>query len=113
MVSHGLHHINVRKRVLQKKLHSYPSSNTLIRSFDFLIVVIAFLGPITSIPQAYIIFTEKSAQGVSLWTWFFSGIFSLSWLVYGIIHKEKPLIISSVLWVIVCGLVVLGGWMYP
>lgn len=112
MVSHGLHHINVRKRVLQKKLHSYPSSDKWIRSLDFLIVGIAFLGPITAIPQVYLIFTEKSVQGVSVWTWFFSGIFSLSWLVYGIVHKEKPLIISSVLWIVVSGLIVLGGWIY-
>ena len=107
MKSHGMHYIVKRKR-----LEPYPHHNKWVRIFDVFIVFVAVIGPLTALPQLYSIFAYESVQGVSLLTWFFSTIFPIPWLIYGIVHKEKPLIISSVLWIVVSFLIVIGVMMF-
>ncbi len=71
-------------------------------------VVFATIEPIATIPQILELWQKHNASGVSLITWLFYSITSCIWLAYGIIKKDKPLIVSGSLWVLSQGLVVVG-----
>jgi MtN3 and saliva related transmembrane protein len=59
-------------------------------------ILIGVLGQFVFYAQFYHIITNKSARDVSL-VGFISGLISVSsWLIYGIMLKDKPLIIANV-----------------
>ena len=66
------------------------------------------VGPFTVLPQIYTIFTTHSAQGVSLMTWALIFIVTFPWILYGVAHKDKSIIVSFTLWEIVNLAVVIG-----
>lgn len=73
------------------------------------------VGPATNIMfylQAYKIFTSKSAQDVSGAGFCMSFIGLSSWLIYGILLKNKPLIIANVFGVTGALLTLIGILMY-
>ena len=102
----GLHHYYKRKKAIKK------ANGRMAHIFDDFMYVIAIVMPLTTIPQIIQIWTNKSAQSVSIITWS-AYVFSAScWLVYSIVHKEKVLIINSILWVILELMVVVGIIIY-
>lgn len=58
--------------------------------------------------QAYKIFMEKSASDVSLAAFSFGLVSVLSWLIYGLILKNKVLIVANTLAVVGASLAVTG-----
>lgn len=68
--------------------------------------------PLLTIPQAYTILIDKQVEGVSLLTWSFYLLASVLFAVFGIIHKEKLLIITYVPFVAVEALIVAGLIIY-
>lgn len=105
----GLHHKLVRKKIHKKEVQI----NKWKRLLDRVIYPIGVLGPILTIPQLLEIWVEKNASGVSLFTWS-SWVFIASfWLIYGIAHKETPIIISYIGWLtieigVVVGVIIYG-----
>lgn len=95
-----LHHINKRKRYyrIHKKLKPYPHPNPWIRRLDVLVLIVGILGPMSNIPQILKIFFEQNVKGLSLITWSLFCVFTIPWLLYGIVHKSKPIIIANILW---------------
>jgi len=78
-----------------------------------LVYVAAFAGPLTIVPQvAEIWIVDKNAQGVSLMTWLSFSLLSLVWFVYGLHRRDRPLIISNLLWLIGELIVVAGAIHY-
>ncbi len=94
------HHLHVRQRI-QIQHQKYPSPNPNIRLLDHIVIVIAILGPIITVPQLLLIFENQDASGLSFLTWSSYLVFSAVWLIYGIIHHEKPIIITNSLYVTV------------
>ena len=79
-------------------------------AIDRLVKVIAVIGPLTSLPQIIEIwFIDKNAAGVSLVTWSLFLLMAVIWLVYGIVHKSWPIVISNALWIVAQAIVVLGA----
>lgn len=76
--------------------------------FDYLIYFFTVATPLFEIPQAVTIYTNHAAQNVSVWTWSFFIIDNLVWMVYGLRQKMKPLIITSILYLITETIVVIG-----
>jgi uncharacterized protein with PQ loop repeat len=74
--------------------------------------VAALAGPLSSIPQMWEIWMDRNAQGVSFVTWTLFLITSLVWLAYAIIHKDRPLIVSNSLWVVVEAIIMVGAALY-
>ena len=72
--------------------------------FDFA----AIIGPLVTLPQLIDIWNKGQDAGVSLVTW--SGYLALSvfWLNYGIIKKEKPIIIANSLYLVINSIIVIG-----
>jgi uncharacterized protein with PQ loop repeat len=117
----GLHHFHKRKRKLKgkstsqlgspKKLKSpyeTPSRNKLKGFMDTIIYIVAVLGPLIAIPQVLKIWHAQDATGVSLITWvgYLAGGFF--WLTYGVLHKEKPIVITNTLWIFVQIFIIVG-----
>jgi uncharacterized protein with PQ loop repeat len=109
--SSGLHHISKRKRV-HKKLEQYPHPQKWIRALDKLLIFIAVLGPLLALPQVLKIFIYKSAEGVSFISWLSWLFLGIPWLLYGFVHKEKPIIVAYILWTFMHFAVVLGILLY-
>jgi len=109
--SKGLHHQHIRKRI-HKKHEEYPHSNKLKRFYDKFIYVIVIIAPITNIPQLLRVWIEKDASGVSPTSWFlFSGI-SITWLIYGILHKDKHILLMNTLLMIIQATIAIGAIIY-
>ena len=105
------HHQSVRKRIY-KNLEEFPNPSAGKRFLDRLIFVVGALGPLATIPQVYTIFAHHDSSGVSVFSWAAYILFDIIWLIYGIVHKEKVLIFSNALWIIVCTLIVIGALRY-
>lgn len=107
----GTHHLHVRKRIHQKHEH-YPHPNKLKRVLDKAVYAIGAFGLIMTIPQITIIWVEKNAAGVSAGAWFAYTIVAMFWLLYGIVHKEKPLIMFYSLAILLNAIVLVGTLVY-
>ena len=107
----GLYHFHKRKRIHQGyESHHHPEISK--RLIDKLIYVVAVLGPIMTIPQLIKIWVDKNAAGVSVLSWSSYLVIAIFWLIYGIVHKEKPLIITYTLWIILEAFIVIGVTLY-
>ena len=110
----GTHHIeHIKKRKNKKEpLQSYPSKNKSIRFLDKIVLYLAFIAPIFELPQLIEIYSRKAAQDVSIITWGFFALMSIPWFIYGIIHKDKPIIILYLFWFLIDTAIVVGILMY-
>jgi len=107
----GLHHFHKRKRKYQKQ-EPYPHPDKLKRFMDKAIYFVAIFGPIMTLPQVAKIWIDKNASGVSILSWGSYLIVGIFWLIYGIMHKEKPIIIANILWIVLEIFIVIGTLIY-
>jgi uncharacterized protein with PQ loop repeat len=107
----GLHHIHKRKR-FHEKLEPYPHENKWIKRLDEFLLFVAVVAPIMSIPQIFKIYSTKTAAGVSALSFGFFAFFNIPWIIYGIVHKEKPIVITYILWLICNTSIVVGTLLY-
>lgn len=103
----GLHYLYSRKR--NKKDSSKKKRVVLL---DKIVLALAFIAPFFEIPQLFEIFSKKSAENVSIITWGFFALMAIPWFIYGIIHKEKPIIVLYLLWFLIDSTIVIGILMY-
>lgn len=75
--------------------------------FDKLTSVAAFIYPLSGLPQAILV-SRGSTEGVSLLSWMAFAGFSILFLVYGLMHKIKPIIITNVLWLFIDAFIICG-----
>ena len=107
----GLHHFQKRKRIYQK-YESYPSKDKWKRIIDRFIYVIVVLSPLMNFLQLIEILINKDASGVSVISWTAFAIISLFWLLYGTVHKDKPIIISSFALMIIQTFIAISAFIY-
>jgi len=111
MQDKALHHLHKRKRIY-KKFEIYPHPKKLKRIMDKLIYLIAILTPLMTLPQVYKIWIERNPVGVSALTWSSYLLAACFWLSYGILHKEKPIILVNVLMIILEIIIIIGVLTY-
>ena len=75
---------------------------------DDSVYLLGIFGFFVFLPQLTKIWIEKNVTGVSVITWGGMTIGSILWVFYGIVHKQKPIIILNLLLTIVQGSIVLG-----
>jgi uncharacterized protein with PQ loop repeat len=76
------------------------------------VLAVAIIEPLTTLPQAYEIWVNQKAEGVSVFTWTMYFVAAIVWLFYGLQIKDKPLIILSILWAVTEFAVVVGPMLY-
>jgi uncharacterized protein with PQ loop repeat len=107
----GIFHIHKRKRVYQK-LEKYPHPDKFKRILDQTLLIVAIIGPLMSLPQIIKIYYYQNAASISTFTFSAFFFFNILWLTYGIVHKEKPIIIAYVLWMMSNISIVIGSLIY-
>ncbi len=95
---------NKPKISLKNKEHKYI--------IDRVVMVTGVIGPLASIPQAIQIYTTQDAEGVSLITWSLFILTNGALLIYGLVHKLTPIIVSNICWEVIQVIVVIGILMY-
>ena len=109
--SHGLHHFHKRKRIHQK-LEPYPHPHKWKRFMDNAVYAVGVFGPVMTLPQVATVWLEKNASGLSLISWIAYLLTAVFWFIYGIMHKEKPIIFTYGIWIVLDLLIVIGVLMY-
>lgn len=106
--THGMHHFHTRKRMFL--FHDkYPHRENKWKKFlDYLIYFVGIAGPVMTLPQVYEVWVHKKVAGLSPLTWISYTVLSVFWLLYGMAHHERPIIIANILWIIMNGLIVVG-----
>jgi len=107
-----MHYPGLRHKHEQSKAHSRHNRSTYLVFLDKLTFVAGTIGPFTVLPQIYTIFSTHSAKGVSLATWSLIFIVTFPWILYGLAHKDKSIIVSFILWEVVNLTVVAGVLLY-
>lgn len=101
------HHLYTRKWIY-KRLGKYPHPDARKRTVDIMVFLVGGFGPLFTIPQLMQVWVEKNASGLSLITWVAYVAFSFVWLLYGIVHKEKPIIFANSMYMILNTVIVIG-----
>jgi len=85
------------------------ASRSLTRTlFDDGMYAVALVTPVLTLPQLVLIWTNRQTAGVSLVTWAAYTVMSGVWLIYGLLQRQKPLILSQACLFVVDFAVVLG-----
>lgn len=79
---------------------------------DRVCMIFSVLMPMTALPQIHLIYTSHNVSGVSLLMWIFDGLGVIPFLIFGIVHKERQLIILNGLWLTMQGIIIAGILMY-
>jgi uncharacterized protein with PQ loop repeat len=103
----GLHHLSKRKRIT-KNLEAYPSPKFWIRLLDRLLIVIAVIGPLTAVTQVWNVYKYHEVAGLSLFSWSSWAFFNIFWMLYGFVHKDKPIVTTYILWFLMNASVAVG-----
>lgn len=74
--------------------------------------VVAIASPALGVPQAVQIFATQDASGLSLLSWGSFACVSIVFLLYGLQHHIKPLILTQVLWLTIYAAVIPGILIY-
>jgi uncharacterized protein with PQ loop repeat len=107
----GLHHLHVRKRVHEKK-EKYPHPEEFKRKYDKFMYAIAILCPIMFLPQMLKVWISQDASGISIVSWISFAVIACFWTYYGILHKERQLIIMNGALVIIQLMTAIGAIIY-
>ncbi|HET7060181.1 MAG TPA: hypothetical protein VFH99_02590 [Candidatus Saccharimonadales bacterium] len=107
-----MHYLGLRHKYERRQTGKKQTETPYTVFLDKLTFVVGVIGPFTVLPQTYSIFTNKSAAGVSLATWTLIFIVTFPWILYGLAHKEKNIIVSFILWEVVNLSVVIGVLLY-
>ncbi|MGH7196409.1 MAG: PQ-loop domain-containing transporter [Candidatus Saccharimonadales bacterium] len=80
--------------------------------FDTLVYFFTVATPLFELPQAIAIYSSKSAEHVSVYTWAFFLVADVVWLGYAFRHKIKPLMVMYVFYLVVETSIVAGILLY-
>lgn len=108
-MAHPHHHLHVRKRT---KKEPYPHPQTFKRTIDRLVLVFGVFAPLMTMPQVWRVWVDQQADGLHIATWSVYFLNAVLFTIYGIIHKETPIIIMQGLFVVMTGMVSVGILLY-
>jgi len=102
-----------RHSLRRKELRSTDARGRgIVSSIDTLAYIVSILSLLFTADQIRINWIKHDAGGVSFLSWLFYAISAFVWLVYGLVHKDKVLIVTNFLWVAFALAVVIGVVMY-
>lgn len=98
-------------RHIHKKKKYFPLKKYQTNLLDRVMYLVAFAGPVMTIPQILDIWTTKTST-LNIVTWGSYLAIGFIWLFYGLVHKEKPIIFSNLLGIVTTGLVFVGAYLF-
>ena len=103
---HSLVHHHAKKR---KELEESTFSKQILYRIT---VIAGILAPLMVLPQIFKIFSTHDASGVSAISWFAFALLDAPFIIYGFVHKEKPIVITYTLFFIGNLIVGIGALIY-
>ena len=82
------------------------------KTVERIALVAGILQPLITLPQIVQIYSNQSAQDVSLATWLGYLIFGVIFLFYGYIFKLRPIFYGQIIWVTMQCVTVIGILLY-
>lgn len=79
---------------------------------DKIILPVAIIEPLFTLPQVIIIFRNQNASDVSIITWLGFNLMTLIWVWYAIMHKEWIVFTYQLLFFIINCFVIIGAIIY-
>ena len=110
-MAHAHHHQHVRKR-LSKKLAPFPHPIRWKRQLDRAILILGVGNVFATFPQLYEIYSNQDAGNISIITWGYYTVFSTITFLYGVVHKEKPIIITYLMGAVLYAAITIGAIIY-
>lgn len=108
----SLLHLHKRKRLSGKAFHPYPANSLRLRILDKVVYASGIIALGMMIPQLKLIYVGKVTAGLEPITWITLAILNIPWIIYGLVHKEGPIALTSAGWLIVNALVFTGTVLY-
>ena len=105
----GHHHFF---RIRGKEYQLIPTREDLVVFCDKTVYLVGLISPIMTLPQIIIIFRNGSADGIVASSWITYLFVSFFWLIYGILHREKPIIFINSAWILIHAMMVTGIYIY-
>jgi len=90
----------------------YPALSPWKRLLDTIVYAAGIIGPIIALPQVILVYVGQDVAGISVISWLGWAILDIPWIVYGFAHKERPIIITYTLWMVINLSVVTGVIIY-
>lgn len=107
----ALHHLHKRKRA-SKKGEPYPHPDKTKNIIDKLVYCAGIMVPGVTAIQAWKIWSERNADGISLTAWGGYIIGNFIWISYGLVHKDRPILLMYTLLLITNAAVVIGALIF-
>jgi uncharacterized protein with PQ loop repeat len=95
----------------RKRVNTTPPSHKR-QPFDYVVYFFMVATPLFEVPQALTIYSNQSAENVSIWTWAFFCLDNLVWMFYGLRQKQWPVFFTSALYEIIEIAIVIGILVY-
>ncbi len=76
---------------------------------DVILCDVGIIAPLSTVPQIIQIYTTRSAEDLNLGTWGLFLAFTVFWLLYGIVNRARPLIITNSIWLVSYVVVIIGA----
>jgi uncharacterized protein with PQ loop repeat len=110
-MTEALHHYHKRRRIY-KKHEPYPHPDKAKRMVDKMVYIMGIFAVVMTIPQVLTIWVSRNAGGVSAVSWASYLIAAAFWLLYGVMHREKPIIFNYTVWIVLEILIIYGVLLY-
>ena len=107
----GLYHQHLRARGAAA-LEPYPARKVSLWILDMVVLAAGIIGPLMTIPQIAKILILHNAAGISVLTWGMYALLDLPWIIYGIAHASRPILLTYILWFLVNTLVAVEALMF-
>lgn len=75
-------------------------------------IIAGVISPLMVWPQIFKIYSTQDAAGVSALSWFAFAVLDIPFIIYGVIHKEKPIVITYTMFLIGNAIVAVGAVIY-
>ena len=96
-MSLGVRHVT-RRRKKARKERGFPTRTSVLKdAVEILIYPIAFLAPLALVPQVWQLYATQDATSLALSTWLVLGFLNLLWIFYAWVHRERPVMITNVM----------------
>jgi uncharacterized protein with PQ loop repeat len=96
----GLYHLHLRARGA-RETEPYPARKVSLWVLDIIVLTAGVIGPLMTIPQILKIIVLHNAAGISTLTWGMYALLDIPWIVYGIAHASRPILLTYILWFLV------------
>src|SRR3989338_7497972 len=92
-MSLGVRHVSRRRKA---RLAGLPTRTSVIKTaLDVIIYPVAIAAPLALLPQVIQVYKTQDVSSLSLPTWLILGILNIVWLLYGFVHRDKPIMLTN------------------